>query len=474
MGTGDLLFAPGGGMRGNVFINGNVGIGTANPTATLDVSGSINANGSIDTSDLRINNSKIHIGTNAGLTNQGASSIAIGDNAGTTNQSANSIQINATGTTISQATASTCIIAPIRQTNQITTHTSLPLLYSNTTNEVFMNTREYITVSTGNTPNTSYYNSFLFIGAANSTPGIINIPTAVSGFPATITIWNNSAVSHTITSAGGNINTGYGTPSTAYTLKLLSSVILQTSGTQWYVVSNSGGNPVSNSLTAIGTTASSDTTTGALVVGGGAGIAGRIYAGGIITTTTTTVSGNTTTGALVVGGGAGIAGAVNIGGALALTTDNASKPTTNTWTISSDRRIKEDITDANLDLCYSIAKNLKLRRFKWKDYIGYEGDKHVVGYIAQEVQEIFPKAVDVSKKILEKKNENGEIVQEEIEDFLSLNTDQILKTLHGAIQKLMNITEQQQTQIEQLQIQNQTQQTLLEQLQQRIQALENK
>ena len=119
------------------------------------------------------------------------------------------------------------------------------------------------------------------------------------------------------------------------------------------------------------------------------------------------------------------------------------------------KRIKEDITDANLDLCYSIAKNLKLRRFKWKDYIGYEGDKSVVGYIAQEVQEIFPKAVDLSKKILEKKNEDGEIVREEIEDFLSLNVDQIQKTLHGAIQKLIFNTEQHVTQIEQLQNQNQ-------------------
>jgi len=92
---------------------------------------------------------------------------------------------------------------------------------------------------------------------------------------------------------------------------------------------------------------------------------------------------------------------------LELSTDGARKLTTSTWSTGSDRRIKEDITDADLDLCYSVSKNLKLRRFKWKDYIGYEHDKHVVGYIAQEVQEMFPKAVDVSKKILEKKNENG-------------------------------------------------------------------
>ena len=228
MGPGFLQVGRGGGIAGNVYINGNVGIGTANPTSRLSVSGSIAASGSIDTSDLRINNSKIHIGTNAGLTNQGASSIAIGENAGTTNQSANSIQINATGTTISQTTASTCIIAPIRQTDQSSGSISLPLLYDTTTKEVFMNTRRSLIINTGNTPDSSYYNSFLFIQASSSTPGIINIPTAVSGFPATITIWNNSIASHTITSAGGNIVKGYGVDSTAYTLKTYSSVILQT------------------------------------------------------------------------------------------------------------------------------------------------------------------------------------------------------------------------------------------------------
>jgi phosphohistidine swiveling domain-containing protein len=47
MGTGGLLFSPGGGIRGNVFMNGNVGIGKTNPTATLDVSGFLNASGVI-------------------------------------------------------------------------------------------------------------------------------------------------------------------------------------------------------------------------------------------------------------------------------------------------------------------------------------------------------------------------------------------------------------------------------------------
>ena len=108
------------------------------------------------------------------------------------------------------------------------------------------------------------------------------------------------------------------------------------------------GNIVSNSATA-----STNTTTGALVLNGGAGISGAIYAGSIQNTPigsttastgafttltastlassgTTTASGNlvaasgtlsssTTTGSFVATGGAGIAGNVNIGGNLVLT-----------------------------------------------------------------------------------------------------------------------------------------------------------
>jgi hypothetical protein len=62
------------------------------------------------------------------------------------------------------------------------------------------------------------------------------------------------------------------------------------------------------------TTASSSSTTGALTVAGGVGIAGALYTGGIIDVTSTAASTSTTTGALIVDGGAGIAGNTNIGG----------------------------------------------------------------------------------------------------------------------------------------------------------------
>ena len=83
------------------------------------------------------------------------------------------------------------------------------------------------------------------------------------------------------------------------------------------------------------------------------------------------------------------------------------------------------------------------------------------------MKNVFPKAVTESKNVLKKKNENGEIVEEEIEDFLTLNVDQIQKTLHGAIQKLMNVVEQQQTDI-------QTQQKRIDELQQRLSDVEQR
>ncbi len=64
------------------------------------------------------------------------------------------------------------------------------------------------------------------------------------------------------------------------------------------------------------TTAASSTSTGALQVAGGAGIAGAVYVGGVTTITNSTASSSTSTGALVVSGGVGVAGDVRVGGTL--------------------------------------------------------------------------------------------------------------------------------------------------------------
>lgn len=115
---------------------------------------------------------------------------------------------------------------------------------------------------------------------------------------------------------------------------------------------------------------------------------------------------------------------------LDLSTDNARKLTTTTWLTGSDERVKNNIEDADLDICYDIVKNLKLKRFKWKeDFYPVVEDRHNVGFIAQEVESIFPKAV-----VKNKQEFNNGIVYT---DFRNLNTDQIYKSLFGATQKII-------------------------------------
>ena len=135
---------------------------------------------------------------------------------------------------------------------------------------------------------------------------------------------------------------------------------------------------------------------------------------------------------------------------LQLSTDSAGKPTTNTWTISSDQRIKKGIEDADLAICYDNIKSLRLRRFEW-DPEYYDGsitqDRHALGFIAQEVKERFPRAITIEplKEFEIKTRDNEGYIKTEtktLENFHSLNTDQIDKSHLGATQMLIKKVEE--------------------------------
>lgn len=117
---------------------------------------------------------------------------------------------------------------------------------------------------------------------------------------------------------------------------------------------------------------------------------------------------------------------------LHLANDSAAKPSTNTWTISSDARIKTNITMANLDTCYNNVKSIPLKRYTWRDEIYTHEqvpDRSKLGWIAQDVENILPKSV-------EQKNMYG------IEDCRTLNSDQIIACMYGALQKVIEKLEQ--------------------------------
>ena len=138
-------------------------------------------------------------------------------------------------------------------------------------------------------------------------------------------------------------------------------------------------------------------------------------------------------GNVTLGGYAGYAGPYQ----LELTTDSAAKPSTSTWTITSDQRIKDNIITADIDRCYDIVKNLDLKRYTWKDeYITSDitKDRNKLGWIAQDVEAVFPKAVDT-------------ISMYGIPDCKTLNTDQIYAVMYGTIKKLQTMCETLQQQV---------------------------
>ena len=118
---------------------------------------------------------------------------------------------------------------------------------------------------------------------------------------------------------------------------------------------------------------------------------------------------------------------------LYLSTDSAAKPTSSTWTIASDMRLKENIVDADLDMCYNDIKELPLRKFKWRDnyIVRHEvEDTSNLGFIAQEVELIYPKSVTT-------------MVENDFDlpDVKSVNKDQLIMSLFGAVKKLQNDVE---------------------------------
>jgi hypothetical protein len=111
---------------------------------------------------------------------------------------------------------------------------------------------------------------------------------------------------------------------------------------------------------------------------------------------------------------------------LTLSEDSAAKPTSSTWTISSDARLKTNIISADLDRCVEVIQNLPLRRFEWdNNIIPNVQDHHMLGWIAQEVEPFIPNAVRRSYKY-------------GMNDVRSLDSDQIIKFMYGAIQRSLH------------------------------------
>ena len=140
---------------------------------------------------------------------------------------------------------------------------------------------------------------------------------------------------------------------------------------------------------------------------------------------------------------------------LQIATDSAGKPGVGgLWAVVSDERIKEGIELANLDRCYDIVRSIPLKRFRFRADCYSDAqirDRGVLGWIAQDVQPIFPRAVNKHKFVQSPAiMEGDQTIQEErvIEDCLDLDSGQINAALYGAVQKMQTIIEKLQARLD--------------------------
>ena len=183
-------------------------------------------------------------------------------------------------------------------------------------------------------------------------------------------------------------------------------------------------------------TSSTSSSLGALVVTGGVGIGENLNVNGNTTltgtqtiTNTTNVqilNGTITNASLIVDGGVGIAKDLYVHG----DTNIIGTLTATTTTTVSDKRLKENI----VQLDNSLDKVLSMRGvyFDWIDKERFN-DKHQIGFIAQEIEEICPELV-ITK-------EDG---------MKTVNYSQTVSVLVEAIKEQQNIINQLRTDVDQL------------------------
>jgi hypothetical protein len=105
----------------------------------------------------------------------------------------------------------------------------------------------------------------------------------------------------------------------------------------------------------------------------------------------------------------------------------ARKPTGVTWVTASDKRVKEHISDACLADAVNKISSLRLVSYIWdEDYCKEHRliNQRQLGFISQEVQEVFPESVTHSE-------EHG------FTDFKSLDVDQLYKAKYIVTQYLL-------------------------------------
>lgn len=110
---------------------------------------------------------------------------------------------------------------------------------------------------------------------------------------------------------------------------------------------------------------------------------------------------------------------------------------------TSDSRIKNIQGLANTSLCLENVNKLPIKIFSYKDFVGDFYDKNQIGWIADDVECIFPKSVSYSDAEYKNVLPNGSIEKIFIKDEKHINLHSYgVPVLWGAVQELSKLLDQ--------------------------------
>jgi len=123
--------------------------------------------------------------------------------------------------------------------------------------------------------------------------------------------------------------------------------------------------------------------------------------------------------------GLGILKSPGAGYELDINGSNARKLTGTMWLEGSDERVKSNIENADTEECCRILKKIPLKRFSYTpSYTGRDDNKRMYGWLGQDVEKVVENAVTRTAA-------HG------LDDFRTLDSDQLLKVMWGALQNVM-------------------------------------
>ena len=136
------------------------------------------------------------------------------------------------------------------------------------------------------------------------------------------------------------------------------------------------------------------------------------------------------------------------------------------WSIIYDNRLKEIINNVDVNQCYNIIKNIKLKYYKWNDLFikKYQIKNNIqLGWDSNDLKKYLPNSIF-----------NIPINSLKLDDCTLLNTDLIYSNMYGSIQKLIIDKEQLENKCEQLENKCEQLENKCEQLAKKFEQLEKK